>query len=36
LEYADAVFEESFGIEWGDVHHLKQGIDAYLRIKKSA
>jgi len=30
LEFPDAEFEESFGVEWGDVQLLKQGVDVYL------
>lgn len=33
LEFADAEFEESFGIGWGEEPLLKQGVDVYLRTK---
>jgi len=36
LEFPDAEFEESFGINWGEEHLLKQGLEVYLREKYPA
>jgi hypothetical protein len=36
LEFSDAEFEESFGIEWGDTPLLRQGVEVYLRTKYPA
>jgi hypothetical protein len=31
LEFPQAQFEESFGIEWGEEQHLRPGVEAYQR-----
>jgi hypothetical protein len=36
LEFPDAEFEESFGINWGEEQLLKQGLEVYLRGKYPA
>ena len=37
MEFADAEFEESFRVEWGEVPLLRHGVDAYLqKFKKTS
>lgn len=34
LEFPDAELEDSFRIPWEEVNLLRQGVDAYLKIRK--